>query len=193
MGGFFSCRTVLFGVGSGPLVWGRVAAWVMRSTPAWMTQDRAHTNCFVDDPIIPLKGTTSQRRKLAMGVLLWWSTLRLKLAFEKGSFGSSVVWIGTQFEVNSKVNKVEIRLPVNSGTPHEQSRRDGEASRGAKNCGQGQLGGQFLAPVETVRKAIVGEFVQEFVWRQSGVGVQAASVASTHFIEDVPRATTPSW
>ena len=112
MGGFFSNRPVLFGVGSGPLVWCRVAAWVMRSTQAWLTHDRAHTNCFVDDSIIPLKGTASQRRKLAMGVLLWWSTLGLKLAYEKGSFGSEAVWIGTQFEVNSKVNQIEVQLPV---------------------------------------------------------------------------------
>ena len=51
MGGFFSYRTVLFGVGSGPLVWCRVAAWVMRSTQAWLANERAQTNCFVDDPI----------------------------------------------------------------------------------------------------------------------------------------------
>ena len=79
MGGFFSYRTVLFGVGSGPLVWCRVAAWVMRSTQAWLTHDRAHTNCFVDDPIIPLKGTSSQRRKFAMGVLLWWSSFGVEV------------------------------------------------------------------------------------------------------------------
>ena len=54
VGGFFSNRTVLFGVGSGPLVWCRVAAWVMRSTQAWLTNKCAQTNCFVDDPIFPL-------------------------------------------------------------------------------------------------------------------------------------------
>ena len=111
MGGFFSYRTVLFGVGSGPLVWCRVAAWVMRSTQAWLTHDRAHTNCCVDDPIIPVRDIPSQRRKLAMGVLLWWSSLGLKLAYEQGSYGSKVVWIGTQFDVNSRVNKIEVRLP----------------------------------------------------------------------------------
>ena len=48
----------------------------------------------------------------AMGVLLWWSSLGLKLACEKGSFGSEVVWIGTHLVVNSKANKVEVRLPA---------------------------------------------------------------------------------
>ena len=32
MNGFFVYNTVLFGIGSGPLVWCRVAAWVLRST-----------------------------------------------------------------------------------------------------------------------------------------------------------------
>ena len=41
--------------------------------------ERAQTNCFVDDPIIVLRGTAEQRRKLAMEVLLWWSSLGLKL------------------------------------------------------------------------------------------------------------------
>ena len=85
MGGFFSYRTVLFGVGSGPLVWGR-----------GLTQHRAHTNCFVDDPIIPLKGTTSQRRKWQWASCCGGATLGLKLAYEKRSFGSNAVWIGTQ-------------------------------------------------------------------------------------------------
>ena len=44
---------------------------------------------------------------LAMGVLLW-SSLGLKLACEKGSFGFEVVWM----MVNSRANKVEVRLPA---------------------------------------------------------------------------------
>ena len=44
MGGFFSYRTVLFGVGSGLLVWCRVAAWVMRSTQAWLTDQQVCPN-----------------------------------------------------------------------------------------------------------------------------------------------------
>ena len=46
MGGFFSYRTVLFGVGSGPLVWCRVAAWVMRSTQAWLIQQQSADQLF---------------------------------------------------------------------------------------------------------------------------------------------------
>ena len=84
----------------------------MRSTQAWLGADRAQTNCFVDDPITALRGTASQRRRLAMGVLLWWRALGLKLAYEKGSFGPGAIWIGTHFTVKSVVNKVEISLPA---------------------------------------------------------------------------------
>ena len=111
MDGYFSYRTVLFGVGSGPLVWCRVAAWVMRSTQAWLSYNRAQTNCFVH-PIIAIRGTVVQRRRLAMGVLLWWCSLGFKLAYEKGSFGPDAVWIGTHVLVQSATNKVEIRLPA---------------------------------------------------------------------------------
>ena len=51
---------------------------------AWLSNSRAQTNCFVEDPIIPLKGTAHQRRRLAMGVLLWWlGTLSSKLQKKK--------------------------------------------------------------------------------------------------------------
>ena len=46
MDGFFSYRTVLFGVGSGPLVWCRVAAWVMRSTQAWLGNPQGSDKLF---------------------------------------------------------------------------------------------------------------------------------------------------
>ena len=47
-----------------------------------------------------------------MGVLLWWCSLGLKLAYEKGSYGPEAVWIGTRLNVNSMVNKEEVRFPA---------------------------------------------------------------------------------
>ena len=51
-----------------------------------------------------------------MGVLLWWCSLGLKLAYEKGSFGPDAVWIGTHFLVKSVINKVEVCLPAKKNT-----------------------------------------------------------------------------
>ena len=42
----------------------------MRSTQAWLTSEHAQTNCFVDDPIISLKGTPEQRRMFASVALV---------------------------------------------------------------------------------------------------------------------------
>ena len=87
MNGFFVYNTVLFGIWSGRLVWCRVAAWVMRSTQAWLTRERAQSNCFVDDPVIPLVGTETQRKKAAMGcvvvVLFPWIKVGFRKRIEK--------------------------------------------------------------------------------------------------------------
>ena len=85
----------------GPLVWYRMAAWVMRSTQAWLGAGRAQKNCFVDDPIIALRETTSQRRRLAMGC-----------CSGGGSFGPEALCIGTHFTVKSVVNKAEVSFPA---------------------------------------------------------------------------------
>ena len=83
----------------------------MRSTQAWLTHDRAHTNCFVDDPHHPIKRHSITKKEISNRCTFVVEQFGLKLAYEKGSFGSKAVWIGTQFDVNSRVNKIEVRLP----------------------------------------------------------------------------------
>jgi len=60
MGGYFIYHTVLFGIGSGPLVWGRVAAAVMRLSQGALDGDAARLQCFVDDPIAVIRGTEAE-------------------------------------------------------------------------------------------------------------------------------------
>jgi hypothetical protein len=50
LGGWFAYRTVLFGAGSGPLLWGRSAASIMRSTASFLDARTTSLQCFVDDP-----------------------------------------------------------------------------------------------------------------------------------------------
>ena len=108
MNGFFVYNTVLCGIGSGPLVWCRVAAWVMRSTQAWLTSEMARTNCFVDDPIILVVGSKTQRNKAVTGVLLLWCSFGLKLDYEKGLYGPEACldWHATErdFRLPAKNN-----------------------------------------------------------------------------------------
>ena len=59
--GWIVYLTVLFGVVSGPLVWGRVAALVMRATQALFSDSRGRLQCYVDDPILAIRGTPEKR------------------------------------------------------------------------------------------------------------------------------------
>ena len=49
-----------------------------------------------------------------MGVLLWWNSLGLSLAYKKGSFGVEAVGIGTQFRHQQS----------RDSPPNEEERRD---------------------------------------------------------------------
>ena len=49
-------KRVLFGIRSGPLVWGRAAALLMRITAILQHGQPARTECFVDDPLFILGG-----------------------------------------------------------------------------------------------------------------------------------------
>ena len=57
LGGWFAYVRMLFGVGSGPLLWGRVAALACRATQALLSPSEARLQCYVDDPIITARGT----------------------------------------------------------------------------------------------------------------------------------------
>ena len=92
--GFFVYLTVLFGVKSGPLVWGRLAAFVMRATAAMSRVPTATYQCFVDDPFFCIGGTRLIRRRALAKTLLLWEALGLKLAWKKGSLGDLAEWIG---------------------------------------------------------------------------------------------------
>ena len=121
--GFFAYLRVLFGVVSGPLVWGRVAACVMRAsqslaihdcTNAQAEQDNPHLAlaCFVDDPFITVAGSRAERRMMLAVVLLFWLVLGFKLAWKKGHIGTTVPWIGAQVEVDNARGAVVVTIPA---------------------------------------------------------------------------------
>lgn len=93
LGGFFCYRTVLFGVGSGPLVWGRVAAWVMRATQSMFRGMAVRIDCFVDDPLVVLHGTREERHRAVAIIILLWEALGLNLAYHTASWARQ--WSGS--------------------------------------------------------------------------------------------------
>jgi hypothetical protein len=111
LGGFFIYHTVLFGIGSGPLVWGRVAAAVMRLTQGALDADVARLQCFVDDPIAVVRGTAAEIRKEIAFMLLFWAVLGLRFAYSKAKMGETVPWIGALVSVDTAAQACTVSLP----------------------------------------------------------------------------------
>ena len=109
--GWFVYLTVLFGIVSGPLVWGRVAALVMRATQALFSADRARIQCYVDDPLMAIRGSAEVRAKGFLRAILFWQTLGLSLSWHKGKRGGQVEWIGAQISVNHERKHIHLAIP----------------------------------------------------------------------------------
>ena len=73
--GYICYRTVLFGVRSGPLVWGRIAALLMRLTTAMHVHEKVRMQCFVDDPFIVIGGSKRERDVILLRIVLLWIAL----------------------------------------------------------------------------------------------------------------------
>ena len=109
--GFFVYKTVLFGVKTGPLVWGRMAGLIARSTQALFSDDSYRLQVFVDDPIIVAKGTSEEIKRMVDLTLIWWSVLGLRIAWNKGTFGEHGEWIGAEIAVDNLADKIVLTVP----------------------------------------------------------------------------------
>ena len=96
--GWFAYKVLLFGIMSGPLLWCRVSALIMRLTQAVFPDDLA-ISCFVDDPLFALAGTPKQTKIMAAVTILLWRSLGFKLSLPKGMMGRFVDWIGFSFQL----------------------------------------------------------------------------------------------
>ena len=110
--GYFVYKTVLFGAIAGPLVWGRLAALLMRCTAGALEDRRAALQCYVDDPFMVLRHLLGQDGDLRLIVLLW-ASLGFKLSWAKGAKGHSVDWIGAKLQfvfAQGRVVAVEVSI-----------------------------------------------------------------------------------
>ena len=96
LGTYFVFCTVFFGVVTGPLVWCRVAASMMRITQAALGIDTSRIPCFMDDFLFVVAGSRPERISKAWQALLLWRALGARIAWRKGNYGNSVQWIGGQ-------------------------------------------------------------------------------------------------
>ena len=84
-----------------PLIWCRVAALVMRLTASTFLADEARLQCYVDDPILAMRGSRWLRDRLVALVVVIWRCLGFPLSFRKGQRGSSVTWIAASLSVKN--------------------------------------------------------------------------------------------
>ena len=91
-GGYFCYKNVLFGIKSGPLVWGRVAALFIKLTAALHHGQRARIQCFVDDPAVTIGGPQPTRDRLLARTVLLWLAFGGKLSWRKGARGREIEW-----------------------------------------------------------------------------------------------------
>eukprot|EP00438_Fugacium_kawagutii_P001965 Skav210033 [mRNA] locus=scaffold706:75058:76350:+ [translate_table: standard] len=110
---YYLPKSICFGLASGPLLWGRVAACAMRLGQATCSGSSARMQCYVDDPIIAARGSTYMERSLTfLRVLVLWSALGFKLAWHKAQRGMSVTWIGISLSIEGDSRRdLRVSLP----------------------------------------------------------------------------------
>ena len=101
-GKFYAYKGFPFGFASGPLLWGRVAAFFGRLAQATLrNDDEARIQIFVDDPIVSIAGSQRERTWTAAVVFLCWAMLGAKLAWHKASFGHRTLWTGAEYSAEA--------------------------------------------------------------------------------------------
>jgi hypothetical protein len=102
-GGWFLYLRILFGIVCGPLVWGRVAAAIMRATQSLAPPTALRLACFVDDPFLVAFGTAAARSEYLAVATSFWCSLGFRLSWRKGYRGSEVPWIGALLKADNRV------------------------------------------------------------------------------------------
>jgi len=119
-GGWFLYLRILFGIVSGPLVWGRVAAAIMRATQALAPPRALRVACFVDDPFLTAFGSPSSRSEYFAIATLFWCLLGFRLAWSKGHRGFTVPWIGASLHADNERGTITVTLPAEKRAEAEE-------------------------------------------------------------------------
>ena len=95
-------RSVAFGLTTGPLLWGRLAAAVSQLTQSILLPWQGRLQCYVDDPGHTLAGQSRWFRSgILLRVFLFWSILRIPMNWKKPRRGSSIDWPGFQLQMHA--------------------------------------------------------------------------------------------
>ena len=109
-GRLYRFDVLAMGGAAAPLIWGRVAAWVMRQSSAIYPSDELRIQCFVDDPWMAARGARARRRRMLAVVVLFWMALGLRLSWAKKQFGPEITWIGVQ--TSASLEEIVFTVPA---------------------------------------------------------------------------------
>ena len=95
---------------SAPNQWGRFAACLGRLVASLFSNAEFRTEIYVDDPLMAARGNQAQRDKLFTIAMLVLQLTGFPLAWDKGTVGRRVVWIGAQ--LSSLQDGVQVSIPA---------------------------------------------------------------------------------
>jgi hypothetical protein len=109
---FYVARVLMFGAKSSPTLWGRCAAFLARSGQSLFDPSELLLQLFVDDTLAQAAGNKDRTRLLFTCLLLWWTVLGAKVAWQKGAIGKQVDWIGASLQHTEKAIIVSIKQEI---------------------------------------------------------------------------------
>ena len=102
-GRYYILLSVCFGLCCGPLVWGRLAAALLRLGQATMESREGRSQCYADDPLLVAIGPSTRARSAVFArVTLLWCCLGATLAWKKVQRGPKVEWIGVALHLEGE-------------------------------------------------------------------------------------------
>ena len=97
LGQFYLWAVCVFGAASAPLVWGRMAALLIRLVQGMFDGVEGRANMYIDDILMQMCGTPVERTRQLACVLLLLAVLGFPVALHKVAFGPDLEWIGARF------------------------------------------------------------------------------------------------
>ncbi|CAE8627265.1 unnamed protein product [Polarella glacialis] len=116
-GRLLSYNRIAQGSRTAPLAWSVIASCATRAIQGTFVASgsarvrhtqRVRLNCYVDDPIVIVRGTPSQRKNDLILCLLIWLVLGFPMSFPKAHSGKSLAWIGVQLTIGPGCISAEI-------------------------------------------------------------------------------------
>ena len=108
---FYLLKVICFGLACGSVLWGRVAAAIMRLGQAATRDPEGRVQCYVDDPLMIAMGKERRDRTLVfIRFTLFWTCLGFQLAWRKTVRGTHIDWIGISLQLTEDARRMVVCL-----------------------------------------------------------------------------------